>query len=82
MPPRSMSGLIIKLRNRVISVAACQSANSTGSNKHGEVIKSAGGEGVEAAVTGWPPLRVLRLTITTICCLNQTNSDVNGGKSQ
>lgn len=38
-----MSGLIIKLHNRVISVTACQSANSTGSNKHGEVIKSDGG---------------------------------------
>lgn len=43
MPPQSMSGLIIKLLNRVISVAACQSANSTGSSKHRELIKSAGG---------------------------------------
>lgn len=51
-----MSGLIIQLRNRIVSVAACHSANSRGSNKHGEVIKSAGG-GVEPAVAGWPAFR-------------------------
>lgn len=75
MPPRLMAGLIIKLCNRVISVAACQSANATGSNKHGEVIKSAGGGGLEPAVAGWPALRVLTMTIATICCLNQRGKE-------